>query len=275
MEFHYEPEAPQAFHWERDLQHQVGHILKFQVGSKDFPKDMNLQDPLVTSGAASVKVIGVVDELKWSGRPGGKLELDFVVSTANRRDLLTLLHTGSSSDGNISDLEKATVTLAFVIYDYDPNSKKYFKCFHTASTPITGVIETGTGEMGLQSARKAERDARTKYMNAKDAAKKGPKKEGEDADLSALESAWKDAKTQLETKEREQREAESKGTTEKTIELEVDAKPEDDPLSPQVWMVHTKILPPELEGREEDIHFAVADHQPMVKQWGFKKPTKD
>jgi hypothetical protein len=274
MELRYETHSDQAFHWERDIQGPVGHVTKFQISSKDFPKDLQLVNPLITSGSNATTVAGVIDKIGWNGRPGGKLELDFVVSTSNRRELLTLLHSAGGGD-----LESATVTLGFVVYDYDPLAKKYFKAFHTGGTPITGVIETGSGDHQLEGLDEEEaEDHRAQEREIKDV------ESGEDeAGKADKKKAIEKIRERYEAKAKERRSRrrdiklkEARGESTKTIQLTVASTPEADPLSPQVWKVTVMILPPELEaGQEEDIHFAVAADEPLAKQWGYEKPPED
>lgn len=169
MEFEYKPHAAQAFNWERDFQHMVGHVTKFVIGSTTFTADLTVVNPLVTSGTNTMTIVGAIERVHWSGKPGGELILEFMVSTATRRGMLMLIHQGSDSDGNVSDLSAATVTLGFVVYDFDPDAKTYYKAFHTGGTPITGTVKTGTEDNALddlEDEEEADRQAQAKETTA-------------------------------------------------------------------------------------------------------------
>jgi hypothetical protein len=130
----------QGFNFEKDSQSVVGHLTSLKIGTKEFAKDIEVMDPTAIKDDTKVKVVGVISGVFWNGGYADPLSVNCQISTVNKQDAVVLQH---------SDLSDTSVEYDYVIYDYDPVAKVYFKAFHNDTTTLKGLIEKSGGGLSL------------------------------------------------------------------------------------------------------------------------------
>ena len=134
----YSTSLRQGFNFEKDSQELVGHITSLKIGDKEFKSDFSVTDPEDVTKA--VKVFGVMTQIYWAGGYADPVELACNISTDNKNVVATLLHKSMSN---------TEVELGFTVYDYDPQQKKYFKCFHTNDVKLKCLVYKRGGELAM------------------------------------------------------------------------------------------------------------------------------
>jgi hypothetical protein len=132
-------DVSQGFNFQKDAQTLVGHINKLKVSNKKLAEDIAITDPENVTGD-KVKVVGVVSDIYWEGGYADPIQFTCQVANPNKKELSVLTH---------SELSDTTVEVAFTIYDYDPEEKKYFKCFHTDGAVLKGLVLKSGGELSI------------------------------------------------------------------------------------------------------------------------------
>lgn len=130
----------QGFNFEKDAQTVVGHLTSLKIGTKEFAKDIEVIDPTAIKDNTKLKVVGIMSGIYWKGGYADPLSFNCQISTVNKQDAVVLQH---------SDLSDTTVEYDFVVYDYDPVAKVYFKTFHNDTTTLQGLVEKSGGELNL------------------------------------------------------------------------------------------------------------------------------
>jgi hypothetical protein len=145
----------QGFNFQKDFQGLVGHLVSLKIGGGEALKsDMSVTDPTSENMGTTVKVVGVVSQIFWNGGYADPIQLSFQVSTANKNTVATMQH---------QTLSNTNVEMKFNIYDYDPDEKKFFKCFHTNDADLKGLIMKAGGELQVN----VDMDQSTEVMNPK------------------------------------------------------------------------------------------------------------
>ena len=49
-----------------------------------------------------------------------------------------------------SEMSDTTVEFVFTIYDYDPDDKKYYKCFHSDGQVLKGLVQKDRGRLSIE-----------------------------------------------------------------------------------------------------------------------------
>jgi hypothetical protein len=130
----------QGFNFEKDSQSVVGHLTSLKIGAKDFAKDIEVQDPTAIKDKTKVKVVGVLSGIFWNGGYADPVSFNCQVSTKNKQDAVVLQH---------SELSDTAVEYGYVVYEYDPVAKVYYKAFHTETTDLKGLIAKSGGELSF------------------------------------------------------------------------------------------------------------------------------
>lgn len=129
----------QGYNFKKDVQTPVGFITALKIGDITLTADQTCKDPMspetdlktVTVLSGSFWEVGVTDSLYFSGR----------ISVANKQQVMQLLY---------KDLTKVDVTCNFVVYDYDPLEKKYFKCqLPTEDAELNGLLEKSGSDLNV------------------------------------------------------------------------------------------------------------------------------
>ena len=106
--------------------------MSFTGSGKALKADIPVSDP--ENPDSEIKVVAVLDHVKWPGGPTDPIEFEGRVSPDNRGALLECV---SSLTGG-SDVEAA-----WVIKSYDHPQGKYYKRFHTDGKDIKLVLTEG------------------------------------------------------------------------------------------------------------------------------------
>jgi hypothetical protein len=131
----------QGFNFEKDSQCVVGHLISLKIGTKKLACDIKVIDPAVINDDAKVSVVGVISGIFWKGGYTDPLSFNCRISTFNKQDIVVLQHSG---------LSDTSVEFDYVIYDYDPVAKVYYKAFHNHSATLKGLIEKSGGSLSLE-----------------------------------------------------------------------------------------------------------------------------
>lgn len=131
--------ADHGFNFKKDQQDRVGHITSLTLGSKEYAADLQVTVPTAIGGD-KVKVVGVLSDVYWPGGHAHPLIFNFRISTTNKQQTMVLRDT---------ELSDTTVKVKFVVYEYDPNSKKYYTSFHSNEKELTGLINKHGGALDI------------------------------------------------------------------------------------------------------------------------------
>ncbi len=135
----YPCDVTQGFNFQKDVQTTVGHLNSIKVGDTELDVDLAVTDPTDLAGD-KVKVAGVIADIYWNGGYAEPISITAQISNANQKAIALLLH---------SDLSNTAVEFAFTSYAYDPEPKKYYKCFHSNDEALKGLVEKSGGELRL------------------------------------------------------------------------------------------------------------------------------
>jgi hypothetical protein len=135
----YDCDINQGFNFSNDVQTKIGHIISLTIGENELESDIKVQDP--ESKEDKVSVFGVVSGLYWDGGPADPIQFSCQVSNPNKVTIAQLLM--GASLGNTG------VKFKFNIYDYDPDAKVYYKCFHTDDNDLEGLIQKSGGQLSI------------------------------------------------------------------------------------------------------------------------------
>jgi len=138
-EVSYSCDVSQGFNFQKDQQTLVGHINKLKVAGKELAADMAVTNPADVTGD-KVKVVGVVSDIYWGGGYADSMEFSCQVSNPNKKTLAVLTQ---------MEMANTMVEFVFTIYDYDPDEKKYYKCFHSNDAVLKGLVQKSGGRLSI------------------------------------------------------------------------------------------------------------------------------
>jgi len=118
-------------------QSRVGYIEYIKIGDTELVGDITVTDPVSSTQSS---VVGVVSSIFWDGGYAEPISFSCQVSDMNKSRLQVLTH---------STLSNTAVEFAFSVYEYDFNAKKYYKCFHTNSARLNGMIYKSGGQLAI------------------------------------------------------------------------------------------------------------------------------
>lgn len=150
----YNCDVNQTFNFQNDVQTRVGHIISCSIGDEELESDMKVQDP-ENSGGDKVAVFGVVSGIYWGGGYADPIQFSCQVSNPNKVKIAQLLQGASMTNTGIK--------FKFNIYDYDPDAKVYYKCFHTDDNELEGLIQKTGGNLNIN----IEMDQNTEVVSPK------------------------------------------------------------------------------------------------------------
>ncbi len=130
----------QGFNFKKDKQTPVGYILSLKVGGQEIKADQEtIKDPENPDKALSDKVVAVLNHALWHTGVTDAFYFSGQISTANKQLLASMLL------GKMVDM---TVEFKFVVYEYDPLAKKYFKSM-MVDKALKGLLEKNGDEMNI------------------------------------------------------------------------------------------------------------------------------
>jgi len=138
-EISYSCDVAQGFNAQSDAQSIVGFLTDLKIGDTQFAIDLNVTDP--EDVESELAVVGVISDIYWNGGEAEPIQISCRVSTQNKNGAIELVQ---------RTLLNTSVGFSFVIYEYDPQAKKYFPCFHTGGETYEGLVLKEGGELAIQ-----------------------------------------------------------------------------------------------------------------------------
>ena len=134
-------DVSQGFNFQKDAQCMVGHITSLKIGDKEYKKDLAVADPTkINDDDGTVKVVGVISNIFWEGGYADPIMFNCRISTENKQESIVLQHT---------KLSNTNVEFSYIIYDYDPAKKVFYKSFHTNETDLKGLVAKNGGDLDI------------------------------------------------------------------------------------------------------------------------------
>jgi hypothetical protein len=130
----------QGFNFKKDKQNPVGFVTKLQLGDVPLAADQSsIKDPEQPGQNIGANVVGILNHYLWETGTTDAMYLSMQVSVKNKTDLTAKL---------LTDWTNMEVAFAYVIYEYDPVEKKYFKSNWT-EPELKGILEKNGDELNL------------------------------------------------------------------------------------------------------------------------------
>lgn len=134
-ELSYQCDVTQGFNFDKTMQSIVGHINSMKIGDTELDVDLAVTDPTDITGD-KIKVVAVMSGIDWQGGFAQPLHISAQIGNKNQKSVTLLQH---------ADLSNTAVEFKFTTYAYDPDAKKYYKCFHANDTVLKGLVEKDGG----------------------------------------------------------------------------------------------------------------------------------
>jgi hypothetical protein len=142
----------QGYNFKKDKQTPVGYITSIQVGDQALTADQEtIKDPEQPANNLGTKVVAVLNHYLWETGVTDAMYFSGQISTANKQ-LLAQLILGSFANIN--------VTFNYVIYEYDPLAKKYFKSNYVDSA-LNGMLEKNGDDLNVAVADDASTEVQS------------------------------------------------------------------------------------------------------------------
>lgn len=130
----------QGFNFKKDKQAPVGYITKLKIGDLVIKADLEtIKDPETPDKALKDKVVGVLNHYLWETGVTDAMYFSGQITTANKQELSAKLL------GVMSNVE---VLFQYVVYEYDPLQKKYFKS-NFVDKEMKGLLEKNGDELNV------------------------------------------------------------------------------------------------------------------------------
>jgi hypothetical protein len=149
-QFRKQCDVMQGYNFKKDAQSIVGFVTKLTVGGIALAVDTTVKSPLKPTD--DLKVVAVASDVLWELGVTDGVYLTGQVSVYNRQTLMGLL---------INDMTNIEVVFQFVVFEYDPVQKAYFKCFHVNDTDMKGVLEKKGKDLNLTITEDASTDVQS------------------------------------------------------------------------------------------------------------------
>jgi hypothetical protein len=134
----------QAFNFQKDSQETVGHVTKLTIGTQALTPSLEVVDP--TDFTKKVKVVGVLSSIAWEGGITEPLAFSCQIGTVNKNIVALLAH---------KDLSNTEVKVAFNVYDYDPQTKTFYKSLHTNDVEMMALVHKTGGQLHIAVSEQA------------------------------------------------------------------------------------------------------------------------
>jgi hypothetical protein len=133
----------QGFNFKKDKQSSVGFITKAKIGDIELTADQEtLTDPEQPDKPLAAKVVGVLNHFLWETGITDAMYLSAQISTSNKQILSAAL---------MGTWANVNVEFQYVVYEYDPLAKKYFKSSFTDAA-LKGILEKNGDDLNLSVA---------------------------------------------------------------------------------------------------------------------------
>lgn len=141
----------QGYNFKKDVQTPVGFITSLKIGDISLNVDQTCKDPM--SPETDLKVVTVLSGSLWEMGVTDALYFAGQLSVYNKQQIKQLVY---------KDLSKVDVTCKFVVYDYDPLEKKYFKCqLPTDEAELNGLLEKRGSDLNVDVSDQASSEVQS------------------------------------------------------------------------------------------------------------------
>ncbi|MCE9666981.1 hypothetical protein LY474_04060 [Myxococcus stipitatus] len=148
-QFSRELDVYQGFNFKKDKQSAVGYILNISIGGIALTADQEtIADPEQPDKPLATKCVAVLNHYLWETGVTDALYFSGQISTANKQKIAEMLL------GTFSNVE---VVVKYVIYEYDPLAKKYFKS-NFVDADLNGLLEKNGDALNIAVADDASRE---------------------------------------------------------------------------------------------------------------------
>jgi hypothetical protein len=142
----------QGFNFKKDKQSAVGYIVSITIGGEALTADQEtIKDPENPEQVLSEKVVAVLNHYLWETGVTDGMYFAGQLSTANKQKLAEMLYK------KMSNIE---VVFKYVVYEYDPLKKKYFKS-NFVDAALKGLLEKSGDELNLAVADNASTEVQS------------------------------------------------------------------------------------------------------------------
>jgi hypothetical protein len=142
----------QGFNFKKDKQGPVGFVTSITIGGTVLNADLQtIKDPEKPGDNLSGNVVAVLNHYLWETGATDAIYLSGQVSTGNKQLLASMLL------GTFSSIE---VLVKYVVYEYDPLAKKYFKS-NFLDAELKGLLEKSGDDLNLSIADDESREVQS------------------------------------------------------------------------------------------------------------------
>lgn len=142
----------QGFNFKKDKQSAVGYIVSVTIGGEALTPDQEtIKDPENPEQVLAEKVVAVLNHYLWETGVTDGMYFAGQISTANKQKLAEMLYK------KMSNIE---VVFKYVVYEYDPLKKKYFKS-NFVDAALKGLLEKSGDELNLAVADDASTEVQS------------------------------------------------------------------------------------------------------------------
>lgn len=144
----------QGFNFKKDQQKPMGFITMLKIGTEVFDRDLTVNSPMAavagtalnteaTATTGELQVVGVLMQATWELGDTDSIDFEAVVSIQSKQRISSLVY------ASMIDVD---CEIGFVVYEYDPLSKKYYAAFSNKAQAATD----DTGATGVKGQIKKE-----------------------------------------------------------------------------------------------------------------------
>jgi hypothetical protein len=129
----------QGYNFKKDKQTAVGFVTKLELGDVPLVGDLtSVKDP-EQPGQNIGAVVGVLNHYLWETGTTDAMYMSMQISVKNKTELTAKM---------LSTWTDMNVTFAYVVYEYDPVEKKYFKS-NWCEADLKGILEKNGDDLNL------------------------------------------------------------------------------------------------------------------------------
>lgn len=141
-------DVKQGFNFKKDEQKPMGFITNLKIGTEVFDRDFTVNSPMAAVTATQLKsdatatvgvlqVVGVLETAKWALGDTDSLDFEVMLSIQSKQRISSLIY------ASMIDVD---CEIGFVVYEYDPLSKKYYAAF-------SNKAQAGTDDSGATAVK--------------------------------------------------------------------------------------------------------------------------
>ena len=130
----------QGFNFDKSGQEPIGFINALTIGTTTIEGDLQLRQP-TASRSWDAKSVGVISRIAWGGASSDPIELTVYLSAQSYHRIEELLK---------QPIANSAVRVDFVVYNFDPVAKKYYRTFYPNDVPLRGLVRKNGAEPPLK-----------------------------------------------------------------------------------------------------------------------------